>query len=84
MDLYQQNTSLFDEVLDFLSSTPTPSQIIDFKPSDTLQGRVRTLLDRNRNETLTAEEQTELDEFERINYFMSMLKIRARKKLAIL
>jgi hypothetical protein len=76
-----RNDTLFDEVLDFLSSTPTLEQIVAFSPSDTLQARVRELLDRNRNEALTAEEQQELDEFQRMNHFMSMLKIRSRKKL---
>lgn len=75
-------STLFDEVLDFLASTPTPEQIIAFHPSEALQIRLRELLDRNQNALLTAEEQAELDEFSRINHFMAMLKIRARKKLA--
>lgn len=45
-----------DEVLHFLTSTPTPQQIIDFHASDELQERVRYLLDKNRNEWLTDEE----------------------------
>jgi len=39
------------------------------------------LLDRNSSSTLTVEEQEELEEFSRINHFMSMLKIRARKSI---
>ncbi len=81
MAIAQPNT-LFSEVLDFLASTPTPEQIIAFTPSTTLQDRAHYLLAQNRDETLTAEENTELDEFTRMNHFMSMLKIRARKKLA--
>jgi hypothetical protein len=77
----EQNT-LFDETLEFLASTPTPEQIIAFRPSDALQERVRLLLDRQKNESLTAEENDELDEFARMNHFMSMLKIKAHKKLA--
>jgi hypothetical protein len=76
----EQNT-LFDEILGFLTSTPTPEQIIAFRPSDVLQERVRFLLDKQRNESLTAEESAELDEFGRMNHLMSMLKIKARKKL---
>lgn len=82
MATVQANTQLFDEVLDFLASTPAPEQIIAFEPSEGLQERVRYLLDVNRNGVLSAEENAELDEFARINHFMSMLKIRARKKLA--
>jgi len=76
-----ETSTLFDEILDFLASTLTPEQIIEFHPSARLQLRLRDLLDRNRNETLTAEESTELDEFSRMNHLMSMLKIRARKRL---
>lgn len=75
-----ENT-LFDEILDFLASTPTSQEIVAFRPSDSLQQRLRDLLEGNRNGRLTAEEQAELDEFSRMNHFMSMLKIRARKKL---
>jgi hypothetical protein len=76
-----ETSTVLDEVLEFLVSTPTPQQIIEFRPSDELQTRVRDLLDRNSSGTLTAEEQVELDEFSRMNHLMSMLKIRARKKL---
>lgn len=74
--------TLFDEILDFLASTPTPEQIVAFQPSEILQLRLRDLLDRNRNGLLQAEESAELDEFSRMNHLMSMLKIRARKRLA--
>ncbi len=75
-----ETSTVLDEVLDFVVSTPTLEQIIEFRPSDELQGRLRDLLDRNRSDMLSTEEQAELDEFSRINHFMSMLKIRARKK----
>jgi hypothetical protein len=74
--------TLFDEVLDLLASTPTPEQIIEFSPSEALQQRAHDLLEKNREEGLSAEEQAELEEFSRLNHFMSMLKIRARKRLA--
>jgi len=75
-----ETPALFDEILDFLASTPTPEQIITFHPSDELQQRLRYLLDQNRNALLTQEERVELDEFSRLNHFMSMLKIRAHQK----
>jgi hypothetical protein len=77
-----QPTILFDEILDFLASTPTPQQIIAFKPSDTLQERLDDLLERNRQETLMPDEREELNEFLRMNHFMNMLVIRARQKLS--
>ncbi len=77
-----QPETLFAEIIDFLASTPTPEAILAFKPSDRLEQRLSDLLEQNRQETLTAEERGELDEFLRMNHFMNMLKIRARQKLA--
>ncbi len=76
------SSALFDDILDFLASTPTPQQIIAFEPPEALQQRLTDLLERNQRESLSTEEQTELDEFLRMNRFMSRLKLRARKKLA--
>ena len=77
-----QPDTLFSEIIDFLASTPTPEDIIAFKPSDMLEQRLSDLLERNRQDALTAEGRAELDEFLRMNHFMNMLKIRAREKLA--
>jgi hypothetical protein len=71
--------SITDEVLDFLVSAPTPEQIIAFHASDSAQERLRTLLDINRNGTLTADEKAELDEMNRVNHFFTLIKARAMK-----
>lgn len=73
---------LHAEVFRFLVSSPTPQEIIDFRPSQTLQARVSQLLEANRDRDLTDIERLELDELEHLNHFVSMLKIYARKKLA--
>lgn len=73
---------LFDEILDFLASTPTPEQIIAFKPSEALDQHLHYLLDQNSHDRITTEERNELDEFLRLDHFMTMLKIRARLKIA--
>ena len=77
-----QPETLFAEIIDFLASTPTPEAILAFNPSDRLEQRLSDLLEQNRQETLSAEERGDLDEFLRMNHFMNMLKIRARQKLA--
>ncbi len=79
-----QQDTLFAEIIDFLSSTPTPEQIIAFKPSELLEQRLSYLLEQNRKDYLTSEERTELDEFLRMNHFFNMLKIRARMRYKIL
>ena len=73
--------TFFDEILDFLASTPTPERIIAFEPPDALQQRLSDLLAKNRSDQLTESEKVELDEFLRMNRFMSRLKLKARQKL---
>lgn len=70
-----------DEIYDFLTSSPTLEQIIDFHISEPAQLRTRYLLEVNREGVLTPEENTELDDIETLEHFMIMLKIRARMKL---
>ncbi|MCC7452271.1 MAG: hypothetical protein IT324_33025 [Anaerolineae bacterium] len=72
----------YDEVFEFLTSTPSPEQIVAFRPSEATQERLRYLLDQNRNDRLTTDERTELDEFMKIEHFMRMLKAKAYLKLA--
>ncbi len=74
--------TLFDTVLDFLASTPTPKEIIAYQPPEVLQQRLSELLAQNRSSGLSSSEQVELDEFLRMNRFMSRLKLKARQKLA--
>ncbi|HLY26670.1 MAG TPA: hypothetical protein VKQ72_10045 [Aggregatilineales bacterium] len=73
--------SAYEEVLEFLTSTPTPQQIIAFRPSEMTQARISTLLEANRNGQLTPQEHAELDEFEQIEHLMRRLKIRAHARL---
>ncbi|MDZ4672795.1 MAG: hypothetical protein SH821_18175 [Phototrophicales bacterium] len=73
---------LFDDILDFLASSPTAEAIINYHPSENLQSRLSELLDKNRNAQLSDTEQIELDEFLRMNRFMSRLKIKARQRIS--
>ena len=72
---------LFDDILDFLASMPSPAQIIEYGPPEGLQKRFSELLAKNRSSQLSETERMELDEFLRMNRFMSRLKIKARQKL---
>lgn len=76
-----QAISVTDEVIEFLASAPSQEQILEFKASEEMQLRLRYLLDKNREERLTDAENAELDEMERMDDFMTMLKLRIRKKM---
>lgn len=74
------STQVYDEVLDFLLSSPTPQDIISFKVTPQAQKRLQTLLEKNREETLTENENTELDVYEQLEHLMILLKARAISK----
>jgi len=61
-------------ILDFLASNPTPEQITEFKPTPEMQERLRTLLTRSKADELTPTELKELDEYERIEHLVVMIK----------
>jgi hypothetical protein len=71
----QQTAS--QEVLSFLMRQPMPQDILSFKVSDVAQGRLKLLLDRNREGGLSEDESLELDGYEQLDQLMQMLKIRA-------
>jgi hypothetical protein len=76
-----QPVALLDEITDFLTSNPTPEEIIAFKPSEQLERRALDLLARNRENQLTPEEHAALQEFIQMEHFMTLLKAKARLKL---
>lgn len=72
---------IWNEVDEFLTSTPTPQQILAFRPSQAAQERLRFLLNANGSRTLTADEEAELSENLTVEQFIRRLKIRALAKV---
>ena len=69
------------EVLEFLAGLPTPEEILELHPSDALKERVSALLDKNRTEGLTAEEEQEWERYEYIEHLVRIAKAKAYMKL---
>lgn len=65
---------IYRYILNFLASNPTPEQIAAFGPTPEMQERLRTLVARERAGELTEAERLELDEYERIEHLVIMLK----------
>lgn len=74
---------LHGEVIEFLASGPGPQAIIDFRPSAEAQTRVAELLNKNQAGTLAPDEEAELDQYESLDYFMTLVKARARQHLSL-
>ncbi|WP_446012055.1 hypothetical protein [Candidatus Electrothrix sp.] len=65
------------EVVDFLCSNPEAKEIAAFHISESAQLRLRRLLTLNEAGCLSLAEQEELDELQRLEHMIIMLKIRA-------
>lgn len=70
------------EIIDFLSTGPSPSEVAAYTVSERSQARLRRLLALNEAGILSAKEQAELDEIEQIEHIMILLKAQTRKQLA--
>lgn len=73
---------LVDSVVEFLTSSAKPEDILAYKLPPGLQERVSLLLERNREGLITSEEKEELDQFAFLEHIFRMAKARARIQLA--
>jgi hypothetical protein len=65
---------IYRYILDFLAGGPTREEILAFSPTPEMSERLETLLGRCKTGELTPSEQRELDEYERIEHLIVMLK----------
>lgn len=77
----QDIPSVYQEIIDFLITSPTPEEITNFKVSLTSQERLQFLLEKNRESSLTNDEIAELNIYEQLENLMMLLKIRAYSEL---
>jgi len=68
---------IYQEILDFLVSSPKPEQILDFKVSEQSQSRLQQLLEKNRNLVLSPHDRSELDLYQQLDFLMGLLKAKA-------
>jgi hypothetical protein len=61
-------------VLNFLAGGPTPEQVAAFGPTPEMAGRLRAPLERESRGEITPAERAELDEYERLEHLMVMIK----------
>lgn len=72
---------VYDEIAEFIA-TMDPAKVIQFKVSASIQERFEELLEQEKIEGLTPDEQNELDRIMMIDHIISLAKIRARRQLA--
>ena len=76
-----EHNGLYQEILDFLVSQPSPDQILHFKISDDGQHHLASLLTKNKDFGLTPAELSELDLYEQLDTLVGLLKVRAYESL---
>ena len=70
----------YDAILDFIAAGTGPEAVVAFRPSPQVQERVRDLIDRRQAGTLSADEESELEEYLQLEHLMVMAKARARQR----
>ena len=68
------------DVMELLATLPTPEQILSLRPSPALQARVTELVEKNREEGLTPQEEEEWQRYEYLEHLVRMAKGRALQK----
>lgn len=68
---------IYRAIVDFLAANPSPEALARFAPSPEMRQRLETLLERSRAGTLTAAEHAEIEEYERIEHLMVLIKSRS-------
>jgi adenylate cyclase len=81
MALPNESLTAYDELLELLTEKPSAQRIRHFRASAAIQDCIDDLLEKNRRGTLSPEELNELEEFERVEHLVRMLKARVRQKL---
>lgn len=68
--------ALYDDLLDVLAEAADAERLLAFRLSPAMQLRLEQLLEKSREGTISAPEEAELDEFERVEHLVRLLKAR--------
>lgn len=69
------------DVLEKLAELPTPEEVLALRPADAMQQRVRELLQKNREQRLTPDEEREWEQYEYVEHVVRRAKAKAALKL---
>jgi hypothetical protein len=71
----------YQEVIEFIASGTTPSNVIAFRPSQASKERVGILIEKKENSGLSEDENSELEHYMQLEHLMRLAKARARHHL---
>ena len=73
-------TPVFDEIIDLIAKLP-PKELLDFHLSKRMQSRLESLLEKEQDKTISADELSELEKYMMLEHIFRMAKARALKKI---
>lgn len=71
----------YDDIINFILAGKKPEEIIAFKASKATNMRVKDLIEREKNESISPEEKSELDYYMLLEHIVLLSKARAHKQL---
>lgn len=72
---------IYDEIARFFAAGPSPQAILDYRLSESSDHLIARLLEANRTRGLSAEEQSALDDYTRIERLMQSIKVQAMENI---
>ena len=72
-------TKSYDEIVDFIAAGTSPESVLAFRPSEAAEQRVADLVERSKDGTLSAQEQSELEDYLLLEHIVIMAKARAHQ-----
>lgn len=76
-------TNAYEEIIDFFAAGTTPESVAAFRPSNEAVRRVADLIAKSKDETISAEEQSELEDYLQLEHILVLAKARARQKIQL-
>lgn len=80
MDNMIEESTLLDDVAEFLSQSPSPEAVLAYTFSEAMQVRAHELADKNRQGTLNAADHDEMERFRNIDQLLTLLKLKILTK----
>jgi hypothetical protein len=75
-----EHPPVYDDLVELLAKSADADEVLSFQLSNEKQQRLDSLLDKNRDGTLSPQESAELDAFEQFEHVVRLLKARVREK----
>lgn len=71
----------YEEVVEFIARGGSPGTVVAFRPSEEARARVAALVAREKADSLTGDEKSELDHYLQLEHIMRLAKARAQQYL---